>query len=182
MVVAPASADAMAKIPLGISDNLLLSVIRCWDYNKPCVICPAMNTVMWENPITLKYMHALEDIGWKIIHPVPKKLACQEVGNGAMAAVADICEFLENLNIHATNEAEETAAIKEFKTLIKFRKGFERTQMRDSPIGAQWLFLLAAVAAVLVAIGAMSGIITISISISIDSSPIHLIPRVLVGR
>ena len=52
VLVAPASADIIAKINAGISDTLLLSVLRAWNFKKPCIICPAMNTMMWEHPIT----------------------------------------------------------------------------------------------------------------------------------
>lgn len=52
VIVAPASADIIAKINAGISDTLLLSVLRAWDLQKPCILCPAMNTMMWEHPIT----------------------------------------------------------------------------------------------------------------------------------
>lgn len=52
VLVAPASADIIAKINAGISDTLLLSVLRAWNFKKPCILCPAMNTMMWEHPIT----------------------------------------------------------------------------------------------------------------------------------
>ena len=52
VLVAPASADVIAKINAGISDTLLLSVLRAWNFKKPCILCPAMNTMMWEHPVT----------------------------------------------------------------------------------------------------------------------------------
>lgn len=52
IIISPASADLISKINSGISDTLLLCVIRAWDFNKPCFLCPAMNTMMWDNPIT----------------------------------------------------------------------------------------------------------------------------------
>lgn len=52
VIVAPASADILAKINSGISDTLLLSILRAWNFQKPCILCPAMNTMMWEHPVT----------------------------------------------------------------------------------------------------------------------------------
>lgn len=56
VIVAPASADIIAKISSGIADTLLLSVLRAWDFRKPCILCPAMNTMMWCHPVTGKLM------------------------------------------------------------------------------------------------------------------------------
>lgn len=44
----------MAKIVNGLCDNLLTNIVRAWDYNKPIIVAPAMNTLMFENPITEK--------------------------------------------------------------------------------------------------------------------------------
>ncbi|MFN9980215.1 MAG: flavoprotein [bacterium] len=52
MVVCPLSANTMAKFVNGICDNLLTCVYRAWDFKKPVIIAPAMNTFMFENPIT----------------------------------------------------------------------------------------------------------------------------------
>ncbi|KAF3308035.1 hypothetical protein TWF173_001969 [Orbilia oligospora] len=50
LLIAPLSANSLAKIVGGFSDNLLLSVVRAWDTNKPIAVAPAMNTLMWEHP------------------------------------------------------------------------------------------------------------------------------------
>ena len=52
MVICPLSANTMAKITYGLCDNLLTSAVRAWDYTKPMIVAPAMNTNMFENPIT----------------------------------------------------------------------------------------------------------------------------------
>ena len=56
MLIAPLSANSMAKMTHGICDNLLLSIFRCWDIKniqkKAVVVAPAMNTFMYEHPIT----------------------------------------------------------------------------------------------------------------------------------
>lgn len=49
----------MAKISNGLCDNLLTNVARAWDYKKPMILAPAMNTMMYENPITFKQINKL---------------------------------------------------------------------------------------------------------------------------
>lgn len=91
VVVAPASADLLAKISAGISDTLLLCVLRAWDFSsKPCIVCPAMNTVMWDHPVTNSCLEILRGWGYRVVGPVIKTLACNDTGNGAMSAVDDI--------------------------------------------------------------------------------------------
>jgi phosphopantothenoylcysteine decarboxylase len=54
LFIAPLSANTMAKLANGLCDNLLTSVFRCWDFKnkKPVLVAPAMNTLMYEHPIT----------------------------------------------------------------------------------------------------------------------------------
>eukprot|EP00250_Pteridium_aquilinum_P030187 c40810_g1_i1 orf=170-805(+) len=85
MVIAPLSANTLAKVANGLCDNLLTCIIRAWDYSKPVFVAPAMNTFMWENPFTQKHLQSIKDLGFSIISPIPKKLACGDYGNGAMA-------------------------------------------------------------------------------------------------
>lgn len=59
LLIAPLSANTMAKISNGLCDNLLTNVARAWDYNKPMILAPAMNTMMYENPITKKQITKL---------------------------------------------------------------------------------------------------------------------------
>ena len=83
-VIAPLSANTMAKIAGGLCDNLLTCVVRAWDYGKPMIVCPAMNTKMWENPPTGDHLDWMVENGILVILPVEKKLACGDVGIGAM--------------------------------------------------------------------------------------------------
>lgn len=95
LIVAPLDANTLAKITHGYCDNLLTSVVRAWDWSKPVILCPAMNTMMWENKPTLEQVHTLQSWGATIINPVEKKLACNDVGMGAMAAVTDIATMAQ---------------------------------------------------------------------------------------
>lgn len=86
LLIAPLSADALAKIAGGISDNLLLSVARAWEFPKPVILAPAMNTRMWEHPITASHLELVGGWGMSVVAPVEKKLACEDIGVGALAS------------------------------------------------------------------------------------------------
>lgn len=55
-------------------------VVRAWDTNKPLLYCPAMNTLMWEHPITAKHTAALSELGYIQVPPATKLLACGDYG------------------------------------------------------------------------------------------------------
>ena len=95
MVIAPLSANTLAKISNGICDNLLTSVVRAWDYQKPMILAPAMNTMMWDHPITGKQIGEVRGWGAKVVPPQSKVLACGDVGVGAMARIEDIVKALQ---------------------------------------------------------------------------------------
>jgi phosphopantothenoylcysteine decarboxylase len=96
LLVAPASADLIAKASNGIADNLVLSVLRAWDFSKPCLLCPAMNTFMWDHPVTKPALDILRSWGWRTIDPVAKKLACNDVGTGALSPVDQIIQAVHD--------------------------------------------------------------------------------------
>ncbi|KAJ2682265.1 hypothetical protein IWW39_006065 [Coemansia spiralis] len=91
-VVAPLDANTMAKVATGFCDNLLTCVLRAWDMTKPRIVCPAMNPMMWEHPITDTQINTLKMLGFRIINPVAKTLACGDIGMGAMAEPEDIAQ------------------------------------------------------------------------------------------
>ncbi|CAL4952175.1 unnamed protein product [Urochloa decumbens] len=94
LVIAPLSANTLAKIAGGLCDNLLTCVVRAWDYGKPVYVAPAMNTFMWENPFTARHLGIVRELGMSVIPPVTKRLACGDHGNGAMAEPSEICRTL----------------------------------------------------------------------------------------
>jgi phosphopantothenoylcysteine decarboxylase len=61
---------------------------------KPIIICPSMNVQMWNHPITEAQLNILKSWGYEVVGPIPKKMMCGEVGNGAMAEVKDIASFV----------------------------------------------------------------------------------------
>lgn len=109
-ILAPASANTIAKISSGIADTLLLAVLRAWDFKKPFLVAPAMNTVMWDHPVTLESIAKMNSWGCLLINPVSKLLACNQNGNGALAAVDDIIstakQLLSQMRFSTPNEEE----------------------------------------------------------------------------
>lgn len=110
-VVAPLSAHTLAKIATGLSDDTLSCCIRAWDFGhgmrpgKPLIFAPAMNTAMYEHPLTQSQLDTVKSF-WNVeregtnrisvVEPQVKKLACGEIGSGALAAVSDILNAVKN--------------------------------------------------------------------------------------
>ncbi|XP_055600183.1 phosphopantothenoylcysteine decarboxylase [Uranotaenia lowii] len=92
MVLAPLDANSLAKIAQGLCDNLLLCTARAWDFGKPMLFCPAMNTRMWEHPITGPQIEVLKSWGMQEVPCIAKTLMCGDTGLGAMAEVSTIVE------------------------------------------------------------------------------------------
>jgi len=96
MIIAPLDANTLAKIANGLCDNLLTCTIRAWDVKKPLLFCPAMNTFMWEHPITSEHISRLVSMGYTQVPPIRKTLACGDTGVGAMAEVATIVTVVKD--------------------------------------------------------------------------------------
>ncbi|KAK2625266.1 hypothetical protein QTJ16_005635 [Diplocarpon rosae] len=125
LLIAPLSANTLAKITGGFSDNLLTNVVRAWDttgllearaaegdrekkeaIRKRILVAPAMNTAMWKHPITGRQIGVLEEEwgvegggeggGWfEVLKPMEKELVCGDVGDGAMMDWKDIVKVVE---------------------------------------------------------------------------------------
>ncbi|CAH0489978.1 unnamed protein product [Peronospora farinosa] len=99
MLLAPMSANTLGKLANGLANNLVTCIARAWIMTKPFIFAPAMNTDMWNHPITAKQLRVLNELGYKMIPPVEKKLACGVIGNGGLAMVDSIVAFtLEELS------------------------------------------------------------------------------------
>jgi len=82
IVVAPASADFLAKLAAGLADDLLSTL--CLARECPLLVAPAMNRQMWENPATQRNIQRLREDGVRILGPASGDQACGEVGMGRM--------------------------------------------------------------------------------------------------
>lgn len=88
MLIAPASANVIGKFANGICDDMLSTTFMASNAIK--VICPAMNTAMFRNPIFRKNLNKLKGLGCVIIEPTEGRLACGDVGEGKMSEPIDI--------------------------------------------------------------------------------------------
>jgi phosphopantothenoylcysteine decarboxylase len=120
-LIAPLDANTLAKLGAGLADNCLTCLWRAWDPARPVILAPAMNTLMWEHPLTGRHLRALaagagapdpptdDDLErlltWinehcprlRLVPPVSKRLACGDVGVGALAPVNDILAAVQEL-------------------------------------------------------------------------------------
>ncbi|XP_050098778.1 phosphopantothenoylcysteine decarboxylase [Anopheles aquasalis] len=100
LVIAPLDANSLAKMASGLCDNLLLCTTRAWDPQKPLLFCPAMNTRMWEHPITASQIETLKSWGHREVPCIAKTLMCGDTGLGAMAEVDTIVDAVRNTLLH----------------------------------------------------------------------------------
>jgi phosphopantothenoylcysteine decarboxylase / phosphopantothenate---cysteine ligase len=93
VVVAPATADLMAKMAHGLADDLASTALLATD--KPVLLAPAMNPQMWTHPATARNLARLRADGVAVVGPNPGDMACGEVGLGRMAEPAEILAAIE---------------------------------------------------------------------------------------
>lgn len=94
-LVAPASADVIGKLANGIADDMLTTVALAFR-DIPRFLAPAMNTNMYENPIVQDNIEKLRHYGYQIIEPKEARLACGDLGKGALADVGTIIRTVED--------------------------------------------------------------------------------------
>ena len=92
VIVAPATADFIAKAANGLADDMLTTTVLACDCPK--IAAPAMNTKMYENPVTLDNIEKLKKYGWKVIEPASGRLACGAVGKGKLPDPSGILEYV----------------------------------------------------------------------------------------
>lgn len=91
-MIAPATANVIAKVAHGIADDMLTTTfLAC---KKPKLIVPAMNTNMYENPITQDNLKICRGYGMKVIEPACGYLACGDTGAGKMPEPAELLEYI----------------------------------------------------------------------------------------
>ena len=92
VLIAPATANVCAKLAHGLADDMLTTtVLAC---KCPKLIAPAMNTGMYENPVTQDNLEILRRYGWEVIEPASGRLACGVVGKGKMPEPEDLVRHI----------------------------------------------------------------------------------------
>ncbi len=95
VVVAPATADLIAKMAHGLADDLASTALLATD--KPVLIAPAMNPAMWEHPATRRSIAQVQADGVRLVGPNPGDMACGETGLGRMAEPDQMVEAIEHI-------------------------------------------------------------------------------------
>ena len=92
VIIAPATANICAKLAHGLADDMLTTTVlacRC-----PKLIAPAMNTNMYENPVTQDNLETLRRYGWEVIPPASGRLACGAVGPGKLPEPGELLQYV----------------------------------------------------------------------------------------
>lgn len=92
VIIAPATANVCAKLAHGLADDMLTTTAlacRC-----PKLIAPAMNTNMYENPVTQDNLAALRHYGWEVIEPASGRLACGATGKGKLPEPEELLQYI----------------------------------------------------------------------------------------
>ena len=97
MVIAPATADILAKIAVGIADDLVSTTALAVHGACDLLVAPAMNPRMWEAPATQANMATLIERGVHVIGPETGRVACGQTGPGRMSEPADIFDRVSDL-------------------------------------------------------------------------------------
>ena len=106
VLIAPATANVLAKLAHGIADDMLTTTVLACDCPK--MAAPAMNTRMYENPVTQDNLATLRRYGWEIIAPASGRLACGAVGPGRLPEPEDLLECV----LHALSHTKDMAGLR----------------------------------------------------------------------
>ena len=109
ILVAPASADFIARLANGLADDLLTTL--CLARNCPLMIAPAMNRQMWENTATQRNLALLRLDGIKIVGPASGEQACGEIGMGRMLEASELAETVRVAFQEANSLADKNVLV-----------------------------------------------------------------------
>jgi phosphopantothenoylcysteine decarboxylase len=124
LLIAPLDANTLAKLVNGLADNCLTCIWRAWEPSRPVLLAPAMNTLMWQHPLTSRHLRQLAaDEGvdvprgllldevvlsintkcrrLRVIPPRSQRLACGDIGVGALAGLDQIAAAVAEHLAHA---------------------------------------------------------------------------------
>ncbi len=95
VLVAPATANCLGKLASGLTDDIITCTIYACDC--PVVLCPAMNTRMWEHPVVQDNARRLRELGYHQVGPAEGRMACGTVGAGRMSEPEEIVEAVKKV-------------------------------------------------------------------------------------
>jgi len=93
LIIAPATANTIAKLAMGIADDLLTTV--CLATTAPILLAPAMNQQMWQHPSVKLNLQTLTDYDYEIIHPASGEQACGDIGEGRLPEPEQLLEYVQ---------------------------------------------------------------------------------------
>ena len=123
VLVAPASADILARMAHGLADDMLSTCLLATPPATPVLVAPAMNTVMWEHPATVANVQTLTERGVQFIAPGYGLLACQDVGAGKLADVEDIVAAVQ---ARLETKLEASESVKKTNAQVETNANVER--------------------------------------------------------
>lgn len=95
VLIAPATANLIAKIACGIADDLLTAIVLAT--RAPIVLCPSMNDVMWSQPVVQENLRRLKARGYHLLGPDRGALACGRFGPGRLIETEDLLRKIRRL-------------------------------------------------------------------------------------
>ena len=119
VLIAPATANVAAKLAHGLADDMLTTTVLACDCPK--LIAPAMNTKMYENPVTRDNLETLRRYGWEVIEPAEGRLACGAVGKGKLPEPETLLESV----LHAVAHEKDLAGKKVLVTAGPTREALD---------------------------------------------------------
>ena len=111
IIIAPASAEMLAKLRMGRADDLLTTLVLATD--KPIMIAPAMNRLMWSNAATQENVAVLQQRGFEIVQPDSGEQACGEVGEGRMPEPQALFEAAQRFQEQAIKNDQAWLGLKQ---------------------------------------------------------------------
>ena len=105
VLIAPATANTLAKLAHGFSDDLLTTI--CLATRAPILVAPAMNPQMWSHLATQKNIRLLEELNYTIVQPESGRMACEDVGSGRLPETSALMEALNRVLDARQNEPQK---------------------------------------------------------------------------
>ncbi len=122
VILAPATANLIARLAAGMADDYLTTILLA--ARAPVLVCPAMNTKMYEHPITQRNLNVLRELGWRILDPCEGVLACKEEGRGRLAdlpaIMAEASQLLTSPTLQGKKVLVSAGPTQEFFDPVRF--------------------------------------------------------------